>query len=86
MDTNATKHSTALSIVYVYIYKYVYTRRKQIYKKQEEFKYVPVAMVAVADVVADTDDGWDSDVDDVDDMELDIFELDESFLALVLFP
>lgn len=47
---------------------------------------LPVAIVAVADVLPDTDDDWDSDVDDVDDMEFDIFELDESFLALVLFP
>lgn len=40
----------------------------------------------MADVAADTDDGCDSDVDDADDMEFDNFELDESFLALVLFP
>lgn len=56
------------------------------HKKVKQCKNLPVAIVAVADVVADTDDGWDSDVDDVDDMEFDIFELDESFLALVLFP
>lgn len=47
---------------------------------------LPVAIVAVADVVADTDDGCDSAADDADDMDFDNFELDESFLALVLLP
>lgn len=48
--------------------------------------WLPVAIVAVADVLAATDDCWDSDVDDDDDKEFEIFELDESVLALVLFP
>lgn len=57
-----------------------------IYDERKLCVRLPVAIVAVADVAADTDDGWDSDVDDADDMEFDNFELDESFLALVLFP
>lgn len=57
-----------------------------IYDERKLCVRLPVAIVAVADVAADTDDGCDSDVDDADDMEFDNFELDESFLALVLFP
>lgn len=63
-------------------------RGKTAMGQNECFSYLklPVAIVAVADVLAATDDCWDSDVDDDDDKEFEIFELDESFLALVLFP